>query len=405
MEPEQVRKKTPIGFPTGTPEHAAEVKRRARENWHKNKDRYRKETPPASKGEAPPAPPTNYEWAVPADLQEALGEKLTVPEDWSTWPLFHVRRQTELSKTTMTQYKSYYYKLPQRTIYDVVRVILTYPLAQQNQYAKAGLSYVCQHLYETIYERQRKNLPGSSFYRNELQRMMVFSELCKRTKRATYERHSSQVASEERLEATVEWKDWEELAKRFVKAMVTKKDATERDNQEAMIAAVYSMIPPVRLDWNDIEVRRSKGGATLAAQKGEAGKNIMYIAFNEAVVFWGEFKNAASFGDQLPLKQVLPVTLVRVLKRVLPEGNSTPLRLKDFSTVVTRLAEQITGKAFSNRLMRSSYIRHYHEQHSRDGVDVEATKAVMRLMHQTNMEVHMAYHKTKTEQLVNQTEE
>lgn len=403
MEETQKRKRIPIPFPIGSPEHNEERKRRLRENWKKNEHKYRPPTPAVSKGEAPPIPSRQYEWTIPEDLQDALGEKLTLPEDWSTWPLFHVRRQSELSKTTLQQYKSYYYKLPQRQIYDVIRVILTYPLAQQNQYAKAGLSYVCQHLYETVYERNRKSLHNSNFYKQELQRMLVFAELCKRTKRATYERHSSQEASEERLEATVEWKDWEELAKRFVRALVSKKDANDRDRQEALIAAVYSYIPPIRLDWNDIEVRRTKGGASLAARKGEAGRNILYMAPNEAVVYWGEFKNAASFGDEIPLKQELPRALVKVLKKVLPEGDSTPLKLKDFSSVVTNVAEQITGKPFTNRLMRSSFIRHYHEQNSRDGVNVEATRAIMRLLHQTNMQVHLAYDKTHTP--ANQTEQ
>jgi len=411
MEPETpvTRKKTPIPFPIGSPEHHEERKRRMRENWKLNEERYRPPTPAASKGEAPPTPPRQYQWTIPADLHEALGEKITLPEDWSAWPMFHIRRQSELSKTTLQQYKSYYYKLPQREIYDVIRVILTYPLAQQNQYAKAGLSYSCQHLYDSIYERRRKNLPGSAFYKSELQRMMVFGELCKRTKRATYEKHSSQETSEERMEAIVEWRDWEELARRFVRALTTKKDATDRDKQEAMIAAVYSMIPPVRLDWNDIEVRRTKGGATLAARKGEVGKNILYMAPMEAVVFWGEFKNSASFGDQMPLKQVLPRTLVNVFKKVLPEGDSTPLKIKDFSSVVTNLAEQITGKRFSNQLMRSSYIKHWHEQNTKGSVNVEATKEVMRLMHQSNMQVHLAYVKLHLPEVtipeISQTEE
>jgi hypothetical protein len=203
----------------------------------------------------------------------------------------------------------------------------------------------------------------------------------------------------------VPWSDWEQLSRRFVKALANKEDATTRDNQEAMVVALYSFIPPVRLDWNDIEVRYTKGGKALAPLKGEVGKNIMYLAPKTAVVFWGEFKNAASFGTELPLRQELPSSLVRILHKVLPKSEEpvSPLKLPNFSNYLTGLAEQITGKPFSNRLMRSSYIRHYHEQNSKEGVNVAATKAMMRLLHQTNMEVHLAYN--KTHEPVSQTEQ
>jgi hypothetical protein len=127
----------------------------------------------------------------------------------------------------------------------------------------------------------------------------------------------------------------------------------------------------------------------MADRSGEPGKNILWIAPREAVVFWGEFKNSASF--ELPLKQELPRQLVSVLHKVLPEGDSTPLKVPNFSTFLTHLAEQITGKQFTNRLMRASYIRWWHDNNSKDGVDVAKTKAMMAQMHQTNMQVHLSY--------------
>lgn len=396
MSDEPVKKiRNPTGFAVGTPEHTAELKRRAREAWAAKKHIYRPPEGNRSTADAPVLPKgLPLSWTVPGDLHEVLGETLMVGENWSTWPMFHVRRQSELSKTTMTQYKSYYYSLPQRDIFDVVRVIKTHNLAKQNMLAKAGLSYVCQNLYEMIYERQRKGLAGLAFYKGELLKMMVYAEMSKRTKRATYEAHSSQEATGERLESTVPWSDWEQLARRFVKALANKVDATERDKKEAIAAALYSMIPPVRLDWNDVEVRHTKGGKALDKVGGEPGKNIMWLAPKTAVVYWGEFKNAASFGGDLPLRQELPTSLVRILHKCIDADVVYPLKVPNFSNWLTGLAEQITGKAFSNRLMRSSFIRHYHEQNSREGVNVEATKAMMRLLHQTNMEVHLAYNKT-----------
>jgi hypothetical protein len=41
--------------------------------------------------------------------------------------------------------------------------------------------------------------------------------------------------------------------------------------------------------------------------------------------------------------------------------------------------------------MRSSYIRWWHDNNSKDGVDVAKTKEMMAQMHQTNMQVHLSY--------------
>lgn len=399
------KKREPIPYATGTPEHKEEMKRRARERWAREKDKYRKPKPEEvrSTGDPPPLPKNlPISWNVPDDLHDLLGETLTLNADWMTWPMFHVRRQSDLSKVTMQQYKSYYYKLPQKDIWDVARYIASMPLSQRNQAAKAGLSYVSQGLYESIYERHRKGLASTAFYRGELLKMLVFAELSKRTKAQSYEKHTSQEASPERLEATVAWPDWVNLASRFTKAMLTKAEPTKRDKQEALAAAVYSLIPPVRLDWNDMEIRKTKGGKAFKALTGEKGKNILYLAPREAVIFWGEFKNSASFGDDVPLKQEVPRPLLTVLHKTAPEERTYyPFKLPNFSTWLTGVAETITGKPFTNRLMRSSYVRHYHDIHSKDGVDINKTKEMMKQMHQKNLEVHLAYNKIRsiTEQM------
>jgi hypothetical protein len=395
MADAKAKTRIPIPFAKDSQEYRDEVRRRLRENWAKKKHVYRPAEPEQEEGDAPPLPqnlPIN--WAVPADLHDILGENISLTDDWAKLPLYHVRRQSDLSKTTLNQYKVYYYKLPQRDIWDVARFIKTHPLAQQNMYAKAALSYVAQDLWEDIYVHKRKGLAKSGAYRDKLQRLLIFSELSKRTKRATYEKHASQEASDDTLANTVKWEDWTELARRFVKALANKADATKRDKQEALAVAVYSFIPPVRLDWNDIEVRRTKGGKSLTAREGEAGKNILWLAPREATVFWGEFKNSSSF--ELPLKQELPRDLVGMLHKVLPEGDSTPLKVPSFSTFLTHLAEQITGKQFSNRLMRSSYIRWWHDTHSKGALNINMVTEMMKQLHQTNMQVHLGYVKHGT---------
>jgi hypothetical protein len=393
MSDAKPQKKVPIPYAKESQEYRDEVRRRLRENWAKKKEQYRPKSEPEEEiqvGEKPPIP-TKFtaKWTVPSDLHDILGESIALPDDWTKYPLYHVRRQSELSKSTIAQYKAYYYRMPRRDIWDVVRFIKTHPLAQQNMFAKAALSYICQDLWDSIYVNKKKGLASSSAYKTDLQTMAVFSELSKRTKRQSYEKHSSQQANEENIDNTVKWEDWEALARRFIRALTSKKDMTERDRKEVLVVAVYSLIPPVRLDWNDIEVRRTKGGKTFEKVEGEAGKNILWIAPRQAVVFWGEFKNSASF--TLPLRQDLPRELVSIMQKVLPEGDSTPLKVSNFSTFLTHLAEQITGKEFSNRLMRSSYIRWWHNNNSKGEVNVEKTRELMTQMHQTNMQVHLSY--------------
>ena len=385
-------------FPVGTPEHKAERRRRARELWAKNRDKYRPAAAPEplAPGSEPPKPPSlPITWETPDDLKAILGDSVTLPEEWTQWPLYHVRRQKDLSIITMKQYKTYYSRLPTGDVYAVVRFIATFPdNATRNQFAKAGLSYISQKLYDVIYGTSRRGLATSRNYRDDLHRMMVFSELNKRTKKMAYEQHISQEASPERHANTVDWPDWETHARRFVKRILTKPDPTLRDKQEAMVAALYSFIPPVRLDWNDVEVKRVTK-KQLSESKGQKGKNILYISPGATVMTWGEFKNVSSFGAAVPLQQPLPTDLHRALKKLVPEGDSTPLKLPQFSTFVTSVAETITGKKFTNRLMRSSYIRQWHMENSKESVDVTKTRAMMRLMHQTNLEVHLAYNKCK----------
>lgn len=394
MQPKRKYVKNP--FAKGTPEHAAEEKRRARERWAKNKEKYRPAPSTTLPGSEPPKPPhLPISWTTPSDLVADLGETVTLPAEWSTWPMFHVRRQKDLGAVTMKQYKSAYYRLPQKDIYDVVRFIVGHEdNASRNQYAKAGLSYTCQQLYDMIYVNRHSRLGTSAAYRSLLHKMMVFSELNKRTKKVSYEQHISQEASPERHANTVDWTEWVDRAKRFVRRVTTMKEPTTRDRQEGLVAAVYSMLPPVRLDWNDVEVRHVTK-KQLAEAKGEKSKNILYMSPSGALMTWGEFKNVASFGADAPLRQPIPAELHRVFKKLLVAEDSTPFKLSNFSTFLTGVAETITGKKFSNRLMRSSFIRHWHNENSKDVIDVQKTRAMMRLVHQTNLEVHLAYQKCK----------
>jgi hypothetical protein len=225
----------------------------------------------------------------------------------------------------------------------------------------------------------------------------------RKTMRASYVNHITQVASEVRMDNTVDWDTWTVAARKFVRAICTKTGATKAEHLEALAVAAYSYIPPIRLDWNDIQIRMCCGGErAFKGITGQKDKNIVYLSPTWAVAFWGDFKNKASFADELPLRQDLPSDFHRVLKAVFPpelveekDYIWMPFRMANFGTYLSKLAKILTGKAFTNRLMRSSFIAWFHKTHNRDTFDLEKTRGVMRLLHQTNLEVHLGYNKFK----------
>lgn len=393
-----------IPFEKGSAEYVAEAARRHREKAREYARKKAATRPPPtentiSPGDPPPIPAKKVpvKWVVPDVYRSVLGDEIILPEQWTRWPLFHVRRQEDLSKTTMNQYRAYYHRLPRTDIFSVVKFIMEQSPATQNMYAKAGLSYVCDSLYNSIYVSRARNLSTDGDYKDRCLRMMVYSILNKLTKKESYERHVSQEASDQRIESTVPWAEWSQLGKNYIRAFMAKKGTiTEKEKKDALIVYAYSQLPPVRLDWNDIKVMRIPAAKKFdAAVANHKTGNVLYLNAKRAVVCWSDFKNAANFKD-LPVRyEIKPVSgFIRMMNKILPPGDSEPLKIANFSTYLSKLAEDITGKRFTNRLMRSSYIRWWHDNN--DTKDLTSVKSMMRNIHQTNMEVHLGYIKHST---------
>jgi len=415
MDASDTKKKIKVNKPL-----SEEQKAKARERWAQNKERYRANTtnanriqPPLKPTELPPLPKKNKQranfldsWPIPSDLHAVFDgdAEIKLPSDQSTWPMFHVRRQSELSEVTKNNYRLYYSRIPRSDVWTALRFINTQALSTRAQFYKAALSYVSEELYNSLYVNKDHAGPASKEYKDNLLKMLVYSYLNKKVKKQVFENHISQACTQMRHENTVDWEEWEMVARRFIRGMLTKKEPSDKDKVDALLAAVYTYIPPVRLDWQTVEVRVSLGGKTFQAQKGEEGKNILYLSAAkqdpQATVFWGDFKNKESF--ELPLKQSLPRELAKVFAWAKPAdakvGSRYPMfEIPHFSSYLSSLTEQLTGKHFTNRFMRSSYIRWWHKNNSSDGkMDVNKTKEMMKLLHQTDLECHLAYVKNKT---------
>lgn len=403
----QIRKKYEKNpYPKDSPEYREEVLRRQRECRAANKEKYKREYDIEKNNGSPPVPKdSELTWPVPTDLHDYIGmQVVTIPKQPYEWPLFRVKRHKDLASLTLKGYASYWTRMPKKHIWDICRELRTMPNGQQNMFFKAGLSFTCENLFNSIYVRKIKNLLANQTYKTQLLEMMVYHIMNRKTMRASYDQHMAQVASVTRHENTVDWDVWNIGARRFVKAMMSKEGATRAELLEALAVAAYTYIPPIRLDWNDVEIHMCCGGEKAhKAVQGENGKNIIWVSPTWAVAFWGEFKNASAFGEEIPLRQELPAELHRVLKKVYPEEKFLakeyvwcPFKKANFGTYLAGLAKLITGKNFTNRLMRSSYIAWWHKNHRHEEFDIDKTRAIMRQLHQTSLEVHLAYNKFKT---------
>jgi hypothetical protein len=116
-----------------------------------------------------------------------------------------------------------------------------------------------------------------------------------------------------------------------------------------------------------------------------------------------DYKNFASMGQ---VELAVPKRLAAMLRSYLGARAGEQLQSKwlfpaarkdacmsnsAFGSLLAGLAEQLTGKRFSVRLMRSSFIRDWHEQHPK-ATNQEVLSLMVSLLQQ-NLAVHHAYKK------------
>lgn len=220
--------------------------------------------------------------------------------------------------------------------------------------------------------------------------------------RATGNTHEEQGQSKVAAANTSEWGEWKAKSSEFIaKAADDKSKSSQRD---AMIIAVYSMIPPIRRNWFEMQV------VTEAPPKDDK-RNSILITDEEVVTYWGNFKNKKSFGKELPLR--IPIenpALVAHIRKYAPtlknqwffprsdNPQSKALSKATFGKRIGDLAEKIVGKRFTVNRMRASFITHWHRNNSQNGkMNIAASRLVMRQLHQANLATHLSYAKHHAE--------
>jgi len=370
-------KKIAIPFAKGTLEYKEEINRRLRENWSNKKNVYRNKTKEANSLHIP----KKTYFKVPDDLISVLGNDIQINNDIKTWYFLHSKRSIQLSETTQKQYKNYNKRIPEGDIWSEVRFINEQPVQSKAQFIKSRLALVADKV-ANLYESNEPILKASE-YNDLVLAMFVWATLSKKSKSDIKDLQASQIASQDRIDRTIDWDDWTKKANTFIMRIKRKKDATERDLTDMALASVYSYLPPIRLDYDNVVIVKRKPKTIT--------ENTLVLAGNKTSAFyWVKFKNASAFKD-LPIEVKLPRNLLLTLKRYVKPDQTRLFNIPHFSEYLTALTEVITNVKFSNRLMRSSYIKNYYQNIDNGSFNINEAKKMMRTIHQTNIEISLSY--------------
>jgi hypothetical protein len=345
---------------------------------------------------------------MPPKLIPVFGKTFTLNNDITSWYCFHSKRLIELSETTQRQYKLLTLRLSKvaEDPFERVIYVLTQPLATKAQFIKAWLN----HLSDTLYDIYLKPEPIKTIkvYEELVLEMFLFAELSKRAKTEVNNAQMSQLATEERIDNTIEWDEWTEKANKFAMTLYKKDEPTVQELTEMAIAGLYSMLPPIRLDYDDVKVvvkTPTDRMKPLINKLNEKKENAVVLGGKTISAFyWYKFKNASAFEKEgtLPIVQPLTPPLIKILTKYW-NAVKTPTRTKlfelpHFSEKVSAVAKIITGKNFTNRLMRSSFIQDFYMKVQDGKLDLDSIQAMMRSIHQTNIEVSLSYIKKLAEE-------
>lgn len=399
---------------------AEEKKALLKENWNEKKAIYnaKKREKRAEKGlktrgrkkkDVVVAVPEEQVPEQPPRLREIFGSVVKCPIDPDTWVHKHTKKWEDLGDNAKNSYpnlaklalRNAGYTPPDTkdpitisdycltTPIDLWKVLTEatdpkYSVHQRNGYSKGLLG--------VLNAKMRKSLESKDPQTHKLCVWTTIIHLMNaNAKKDTTATHEGQKQSAVAEANTIEWGHWLNKSIDFVK--------NEKNRRDAMIVAVYSLIPPIRRNWFNMEI------VTEEPAKDDK-RNSIIINEKEVITFWGDFKNKASFKTELPLKipieNVALCGLLRDYKKTLKtkwlfpnsdKKNATHIPRDAFGKLIGDIGEKLVGKRFTVNRMRASFITHFHTVNAKPTV-VEM-RAVMRQLHQTNLSVHLSYAKAE----------
>ena len=163
------------------------------------------------------------------------------------------------------------------------------------------------------------------------------------------------------------------LAQLYKRTKVTQKDFNKI--QRAFVLSLYTLLPPVRLDFADLEFI-SPADFDKAEDKTE--KNYLVMARGGYKIYWNHFKTAKHMGEVVvlikkysPLLQRLMVTHIRYLKKHWPNNRNLLLTTNlsgerltrnALTRFLQRLFKQYFRKNISSTALRRTFLSHKYDK-------------------------------------------
>ena len=359
---------------------------------------------------------------VPADLQPVLTAAfITVPEATCSWSVRTTKPWHALAASSKAGYWSQAknavaavmghaetdFRDPVQLILPVIQAdriwsLVRYAAAQSIDKRNAVASGILACANELLRHLIRSGETDTQLYSRTVQASFVLHALTRAAIGVTLQKMNSQVPQQGAQLHTVPWPAWTAAAHDYIAAAFTSRGTVRRGvtvvaARNACIVGCYSLMPPTRLQWHSVRIGVTHDSVTAARQ------NVLLLNPRHPTVVFSDFKNAASMGQvELPLPKRLAAILRSYLAARAAEGLHSqwlfPAAKADacmsngaFGSLLASVAEQLTGRRFSVRLMRSSFIRDWHDKHPK-ATNQEVLALMVNLL-QTNLAVHLAYKK------------
>ena len=225
-------------------------------------------------------------------------------------------------------------------------------------------------------------------------------------KRKTSADREAGIVSSRILNNMVDWNQWKTAAEAYLKETLANDKATVTDMREALVVALYSLIPPIRLDWRRVEIGSQRPVRNEQTNR-YADHNVFLLDAKgvPSVAYFHQFKNSHAFDAPVEISITSPPLLRATVERywsLVPQG-TTYLLPKGFrgvaktqempdaamGDVLRRMALKLVQKKFTNIPMRRSFITNYHKEHP--VATVAEIKELMTSVHQTTIGTHLTY--------------
>ena len=163
------------------------------------------------------------------------------------------------------------------------------------------------------------------------------------------------------------------LAQLYKRLKVTQKDFNKI--QRAFVLSLYTLLPPVRLDFADLEFVTA---AEFDKAEDKTEKNYLVLARGGYKIYWNHFKTAKHMGEVVvlvkkhsPLLQRLMTTHIRYLRKHWPNNrflllqtnaSGEKLSRNALTRFLQRLFKQYFRKNISSTALRRTFLSHKYDK-------------------------------------------